>query len=721
MVLTTAADPSPAGFTNTTTVDAPRPADSFKSDYKQQVLGAVDIVDLIGKTVPLKRSGKNYVGLCPFHSEKSPSFYVDPGKQFFRCYGCKEFGNAIDFVIKRDRLPFLDAMRLLGDAHNIERPQASPQARQQAGQRQQLLDCCSTAAGLFQKMLAHPTAGAAGRAYLAERGFNDEVVQRFQIGLAVDAWDRLLRADAMRPFPPAVMAMAGLVKPRDNGGGYYDTFRNRLMFPIRDESGRVIAFGGRVLPGSTDKAKYLNSPETPLFSKSRTVFGLDLARQRVVESRTVAVVEGYADVVMAHQYGATNVVSVLGTALTEPHVTILRRFADRIVLLFDADAAGDTAVNRAVELFLTQPVEIAIASLPDGMDPDEYLLAHGAEAFDGVLKNAADALTFTWKQLVRQFNASGDLTGQQKAVQQYLDLLARARAGGPVDSVRGGSALSRVSRLTDIPVDELNRRFGGQRPSGGGGPSRPSQVPTGQPSASRPHGYGSQGNGYRPNGPGRFNRTQYSAGSWKRGGPIGTDRSGYRRRDEPEGMVDYRSFGDRPAVRSARESAERWILAVLLAEPGRWHGLVDRVHVTDFTADDLRRVAEIYWQHQQDEGEPVFNEFLDQLRAASEAGVEGGVDLAGLAVELVADLDAMTGPSSDDKPGMEVGRLLTDAVSLLEEMRAGGERDKLVADLRRTSDAEATTPPAQVAAAAAESLRQLQERARRPDLRRVGS
>jgi hypothetical protein len=186
-------------------------------------------------------------------------------------------------------------------------------------------------------------------------------------------------------------------------------------------------------------------------------------------------------------------------------------------------------------------------------------------------------------------------------------------------------------------------------------------------------------------------------------------------------MVDYRSFGDRPAVRSARESAERWILAVLLAEPGRWHGLVDRVHVTDFTADDLRRVAEIYWQHQQDEGEPVFNEFLDQLRAASEAGVEGGVDLAGLAVELVADLDAMTGPSSDDKPGMEVGRLLTDAVSLLEEMRAGGERDKLVADLRRTSDAEATTPPAQVAAAAAESLRQLQERARRPDLRRVGS
>ena len=357
-------------------MDAPRPADS-KSDYKQQVLAAVDLVDLIGRTVSLKKRGKNYLGLCPFHQEKSPSFNVDASKQFFHCFGCKASGNAIDFVMKRDRLTFLEAMRLLGDSHNIERPNTSPQARQQAGQRAQLLDCCSTAAGLFQKLLAHPTAGAAGRAYLAERGFSDEVAQRFQIGLTADAWDRLLRADAMRAFPPAVMALAGLVKPRvrDDGhtDGYYDTFRNRLMFPIRDENGRVIAFGGRVLPGSAggepSKAKYLNSPETPLFSKGRTVYGLDLARQRIVESRTVAVVEGYADVVMAHQYGATNVVSMLGTALTEPHVTILRRFADRIVLLFDADAAGDTAVNRAVELFLTQPVESPSRPCPTAWTP----------------------------------------------------------------------------------------------------------------------------------------------------------------------------------------------------------------------------------------------------------------------------------------------------------------------------------------------------------------
>src|SRR5208283_4916084 len=165
----------------------------------------------------------------------------------------------------------------------------------------------------------------------------------------------------------------GLVKKRDNGPGFYDTFRNRLIFPIRDESGRVIAFGGREMPGSDSPPKYLNSPETPLFSKSRCVFGLDLARQSIVDKRTAVIVEGYTDVVMAHQFGVQNVVSILGTAMTEHHLTILRRLADRVVLLFDADAAGGVAVDRAVALFLSQPIELAVATLPQGVDPDEYL------------------------------------------------------------------------------------------------------------------------------------------------------------------------------------------------------------------------------------------------------------------------------------------------------------------------------------------------------------
>src|SRR6185312_15599359 len=224
-------------------------------------------------------------------------------------------------------------------------------------------------------------AGEAARKYLAERGFNEQSIRRFQIGLAPDGWDGLLRSQVGRKFPPEQLLVGGLVKKREKGPGYYDTFRNRLMFPIRDEGGRVIAFGGRVMPGSQDPAKYLNSPETPLFSKSRCVFGLDLARQKMVETRTAVVVEGYTDVIVAHQFGVSNVVSPLGTALTEQHVTMLRRFADRVVLLFNPDIAGDLAVDRAVGLFLTQPIEIAIASIPDGVDPDEFLLQNGAEAF----------------------------------------------------------------------------------------------------------------------------------------------------------------------------------------------------------------------------------------------------------------------------------------------------------------------------------------------------
>ncbi|HMB94568.1 MAG TPA: DNA primase, partial [Tepidisphaeraceae bacterium] len=361
------------------------------NDAKTSVLQAIDIVELIGQTVKLKRRGAKFLGLCPFHSEKTPSFTVDPSKQFFHCFGCKTGGNVIDFVMKRDRLEFVEALQQLARQAGIDLPRFGVN-KQNTSERQTLLDAHSAACGLFEKLLSHPQHGAAAREYLSTRGFTEESIKKFQIGLAVDSWDVLLRSQAMKKFTPQQLATAGLVKPREGGDGFYDTFRHRIIFPIRDEQSRIIAFGGRIVPGSNDPAKYLNSPETPLFNKSRCMFGLDFAKQKIVETRTAAVVEGYTDVIMAHQFGATNVVSVLGTAMTEQHVTILRRFADRIVLLFDADTAGDLAVNRAVELFLTQPIEIAIASMPDGVDPDEFLLANGVEAFEKLLADAQDAL-----------------------------------------------------------------------------------------------------------------------------------------------------------------------------------------------------------------------------------------------------------------------------------------------------------------------------------------
>jgi DNA primase len=411
-------------------------------------------------------------------------------------------------------------------------------------------------------LLSHPQRGAAAREYLKSRGFSDESVKRFQIGLAADSWDTLLKSDVLRKFPAGILATAGLVRARDTGGGtgHYDTFRNRLMFPIRDEAGRVIAFGGRAMPGSNDPAKYLNSPETPLFSKSRAVYGLDFARQKIVETRTVAVVEGYTDVVMAHQFGATNVVSILGTAMTEQHVSILRRFADKIVLLFDADSAGDAAVDRTVELFLTQPIEIAIASMPEGVDPDEFLLANGTEEFQRLLSTSQDALTYKWKRLVRQFGSEDDLTARQKAVRDYLDLLAGARGSGPIDPIRWGQALSRVSRLTEMPVDELNRMFRVHKPL-----------------------------------------------------------------RQPAAEARARTASVRNEANPAQLRAQRWIIGVLLNEPNRWVAVQKHVDLEDFVAADerLRRIAKVFWAYQRDEGEPVLNEFLSLLdEPAKELAVE---------------------------------------------------------------------------------------------------
>lgn len=603
-------------------------------DFKSQVLGAINIVELIGQTVRLKKVGRNFVGLCPFHQEKSPSFSVNPAKGFFHCFGCKASGNAIDFVMKRDRVEFLDAMRTLGQVAGIEMPRYGV-SKEKLSERTALQEAHVAAVTFFENFLADPETGKAAREYLAKRGFTAETLKKFRVGLAVDAWDALLRSPVARKFPPPLLATAGLLKTRENNSGFYDTFRNRIMFPIRDESGRTIAFGGRQGPGSSDPPKYLNSPETPLFSKSRCVYGLDMARQKILESRTVAVVEGYTDVMMAHQFGVSNVVSILGTAMTEQHVQLLRRFADKIVLLFDADTAGDLAVDRVVELFLTQPVEIAIAAMPQGMDPDEYLVAHGAAAFEGVLRAASDVLTYKWKALARHFTSNpNDLTGQQKAVQQYLELLADARGSGPVDSLRWGAALTRVSRLTEIPIDELNRRFKMVRPA--------------RPAANRPAAP-------RETYPASANEAQDEA-------PI-------------EPTKDTSAIKRKRGPLTARDRAERWILGILLVEPHRWHDVQVGVHLEDFTDAHHRRIAEVYWAHQRDEGEPVFKEFLGLLRDP---------DLTELAVELVEEIEGL-GKQAED-PNATLDPMLADAVAYLTQAGQVQEEQKLLATLRRTSE-----------------------------------
>jgi DNA primase len=620
-------------------------------------MAATDIVDLIGRTVSLKKRGKDFLGLCPFHTEKTPSFHVNQPRQFYYCFGCKAAGDAINFVKQRDRVEFMDALKTLATDAGIPIPTFGRGDRQDAGETQICYDANSLAAMFFEKLLSDPNVGKAAREYLKSRGITPETAAKFHIGLAIDAWDALLKGPVGKKFSPQQLFTAGLVKQRDTDkGGFYDTFRNRLMFPIRDPSGRVIAFGGRVMPGSPpDTAKYLNSPESPVFSKSRTIYGLDLARQRIVETQTVVMVEGYTDVVMAHQFGAANVCAVLGTAMTEQHVNTLRRFANRIVLLFDPDTAGELAVDRAVSLFLSQPVEIAIASLGEDLDPDEYLLKYGLEAWEKLIAAAPNALVHKWRQLVRRFTAddADNLTGQQKAVEAYLELIAQARSAGPSDPIRWGLMVAQVSKLTGIEVNLLQKRLASVRP-----PAKPAHpAPTAQNDA---------GDSEVP-------------------------------QNQPA-VQNRRKTG----VLSARDRAECWILGTLLLFPDKWASIQTQVQPEDFTESRRRRLAEVYWNHQRDEGEPVFNEFLalldDQVAAGDSGGPVTGADLRELAIEVSGEVETLYGATADPNQG------LADAIEHLKRNHAAQEKQKLIASLRRSSEQSPDAPQRD----AREELNQLQ-------------
>jgi DNA primase len=617
---------------------------SAAGDFKQRVIDATDIVEVIGRSVALKRRGKDYVGLCPFHQEKSPSFTVTPAKQLFFCYGCKAGGDVFKFVMLRDRVEFKDALYSLAELARIDPPKsgAGGNDKQKAGERQQLFDAHSQACAFFQKLLAHVEYGKAARDYLQTRGFTEESVKRFQIGLAPNAWDGLLTSAVGKRFAADLLATGGLLKRRESGGGFYDTFRNRLMFPIRDEQNRVYAFGGRKL-AEEDNPKYLNSPETPLFSKGRSIFGIDLARQRIIETRTVVVVEGYTDVVMAHQYGCANVVSILGTAMTEQHVAILRRFADRIVLLLDADVAGDTAVDRIVSLFLTQPVEIAIASLPPDVDPDEYLLKEGAESFNKLIAAAPDALTYKTKLFDREYQRSaGDMTAQQRATDRFIEALASAKGSAPIDAMRWHAALSRVSKISEIPLVEVKRRLAAKAVAAAKPPPRQVVV-----------------------------ENEVSA-------------------PEPPPAPKYTL----PKYLTGRLRAELRILGVLLLKPNLWHGVQRNVGVGEFTDPAYRAMAEVYWDQQRNEGEPDIGEFL---------GLLSDPVLRELAMIATSEVEALTDPQ----------QVLAEAIGYIEEQRKSLEAQKLEARLRKGAE-EPLPEQAQV-----DLLKQVQDKARQPNLRRA--
>jgi DNA primase len=432
----------------------------FDSTLVARVQQANDIVDVIGEHLSLAKKGKDFVGLCPFHTDHRPSMYVSPSKQIFKCFACSAGGDVIKFVQMREGLGFGQAVERLAERAGIKIERSQSQADPNEADPRNIARVNAWALKLWQANLSDEQKGEAARTYIAQRQITAETAKKWGLGLAIDSWDELVRAAEALKGPVRLLEQAGLVVARDSGragGGYYDKFRNRLMFPIWDVTGRVIAFGGRTL--GNDPAKYMNSPATALFDKSNSLYGLNFARQSIAAAGTVVVVEGYTDCMMAHQYGCENVVATLGTSLTGGHARLLRRYASKIVLIFDSDVAGSEAANRALEVFLAEKIDIRIASVPQGKDPCDFLIAAGREAFEGVINNAVDVMEYKWHRLTEQFNKSDTIAGRKAAADEFLKATAAAMSAGKIDTISKGLIVSRLAGILGLGAAEINQEL----------------------------------------------------------------------------------------------------------------------------------------------------------------------------------------------------------------------------------------------------------------------
>jgi len=433
-------------------------------DNRQRVLDATDIVRLVGDHVSLKPKGREYACVCPFHDDHNPSMYVVPNKQIFHCFVCGSGGNAIDFVMKFHGMEFRAALEFLAERAGIElervgRAGSERGAGRPAGPtRDELARVNAFALEFFRTILKHESHGRRARDVLEHRGISAEMIERFEIGAAPDRWDGLLQTATGRGVSRDHLLNAGLVKPKENGGAY-DALRNRVVFPIADQIGRTVAFGARRID-EEDTPKYLNSPETVLFDKSATLFGLKQALRSIQNSRQAVITEGYTDVIACHQAGFANVVATLGTALTPGHATILRRLCDSIVLLFDGDEAGMSAADRAIEVFLTEPVDVKIALLPGGKDPDDLLKEDGGpETFARAIEGATDALEHRFARLEHKLRERGLAPGSvRRARELEAEVEKLVDMGlGRLPPIRQQTIVSKLARLGGVGVETIQQ------------------------------------------------------------------------------------------------------------------------------------------------------------------------------------------------------------------------------------------------------------------------
>lgn len=436
----------------------------------QEIRAACDIVEVVSQFVALKPAGRDFKGRCPFHREKTPSFHVRPAEQYFKCFGCGKAGDVFTFLMELHSISFTEARQMLADQARIS---IAVQAGQRSGagaapSRQDLLRANEWAARLFREHFNAP-AGQSVREYVAGRGISEEMAERFQLGFAPDSYDFLLAEASRAGIADRVLLAVGLARERTDGG-CYDLFRNRLIFPIVDPANRVVGFGGRAL--GDDPAKYINTPETALFHKSRCLYGLNLARKAFDERKRAVVVEGYTDVIKAHQNGFCETVAPLGTALTPQQSDILRRYVSRAIVVFDADPAGRKAADRAVEIALQAHLDVLLARMPDGLDPFDFLSQKGASKFEDLLISAMPALSFKWQSTLREHQGGGSPAAKLEAVRSFVEFIAFSDTFGGLDEIRRGQAIDQLAAILSVSreavctqVKAAYQRLGAPRPA----------------------------------------------------------------------------------------------------------------------------------------------------------------------------------------------------------------------------------------------------------------
>lgn len=425
--------------------------DQLSNQPSEEIKSRLDIVDVIQEYIQLKKAGANYKAVCPFHNEKTPSFMVSEDKQIWHCFGCSEGGDIFAFVMKMEGMEFPDALRLLAGKAGVELRRRDPELQTKTGKALEVLELATK---YFQKVLLESKSAESVRSYLTKREVSDLSRDEFKIGYAVESWDALLNYLKKKGHSDDDILNAGLIIRRtvdqgsSAGSGFYDRFRDRLMFPIADAHGRTIGFGGRTLKSDDEVAKYVNSPQTLVYDKSRVIYGLDKAKTAIRKAGYAIVVEGYTDVIASHQAGITNVVSSSGTALTEGQLGLLKRYCQKLILAFDMDLAGDSATKRGIDLAIALGFEVKIAMMPKGEDPDE-LIKKSPNDWKQVLKSAKSIMDYYFSTTLEGLDLS-KVEDKKQASKELLPVIKKIP-----DKVEQTHYLQELARLLKVKEEVL--------------------------------------------------------------------------------------------------------------------------------------------------------------------------------------------------------------------------------------------------------------------------